>query len=255
MSRETRVACAAYRCLYPDAIDVAGATILRTRAAPHSPMLNRIVGLGVAEPATEAGVDAVLAAIGDDVTCYVAVDPAAQPKLLPDWLRARGLEPGWGWMAFRRGVEDVRQPATELRLVRVGRDEAPAFATVVRTGYGLAASVEPWVAGASAVGWDCWLALDGDRVAAAAGIFIDDGVGYLGFAATLPEHRGKGGQGALLAARIRHARESGCDVVVTETGELRDDRPSSSYRNILRSGFAEVAVTGNWLRAARTQAS
>ena len=58
----------------------------------------------------------------------------------------------------------------------------------------------------------------------------------LGFAATLPEHRGKSGQNALLAARRRHAREAGCDVVVTETGELRDDRPSSSYRNILRAG-------------------
>ena len=40
----------------------------------------------------------------------------------------------------------------------------------------------------------------------------------------------------LLAARIKHAREAGCDIVVTETGELRDDRPSNSYRNILRAG-------------------
>jgi hypothetical protein len=77
---------------------------------------------------------------------------------------------------------------------------------------------------------------------------MDEGVGYLGFAATLPEHRGKGGQNAFLAARIQHAREAGCDVVITDTGELRDDRPSNSYRNILRSGFAEVAVTAHWLR-------
>jgi len=83
----------------------------------------------------------------------------------------------------------------------------------------------------------------------AAGVFIDEGVGYLGFAATLPEHRGKGGQNELLAERIEHARASGCDVVVTETGELRDDLPSNSYRNILRAGFAEVVVQANWLRA------
>lgn len=38
----------------------------------------------------------------------------------------------------------------------------------------------------------------------------------LGFAATLPEHRGKSGQNALLAARRRHAREAGCDVVVRD---------------------------------------
>jgi GNAT superfamily N-acetyltransferase len=72
-------------------------------------------------------------------------------------------------------------------------------------------------------------------------------VAYLSFAGTLPEHRGKGAQNALLAARIRRAAGLGCDVVVTETGERRGDRPSNSYRNILRAGFTEDAVTANWL--------
>lgn len=58
--------------------------------------------------------------------------------------------------------------------------------------------------------------------------------------------RAQGAQSALLAARIRRARELGCELVVTETGERRDDRPSNSYRNILRAGFSEVAVTANW---------
>ncbi len=80
---------------------------------------------------------------------------------------------------------------------------------------------------------------------------MSDGAGYLGFAATLADHRRKGAQSALLAARIRRARELGCDVVLTETGELRDDLPGNSYRNILRAGFEEVAVTENWLRPGR----
>jgi len=69
--------------------------------------------------------------------------------------------------------------------------------------------------------------------------------------ATLPEHRAKGGQSALLAERIRHARAIGCDVLVTETGERREDLPSNSYRNIIRAGFTEVSVRANWLRPAR----
>jgi hypothetical protein len=214
-------------------------------------MLNRITGLGIDEPATEEAVDAALLAISDDVSCYVSVAPEAQPDALAGWLRERGLEPGWGWMAFRRDVEDPPALPTLLRLVRVGSAEALDFGRVVATGYGLPDAVASWAARAHEVGWDCWLALDGDEPAAAAGVFMAEGVGYLGFAATLVGHRGKGGQNALLAARIRHAREAGCDVVVTETGELRDDRPSSSYRNIVRSGFAEVAVTANWLRPAR----
>jgi GNAT superfamily N-acetyltransferase len=251
-SREQRVALAAYRCLYPAAVEVAGATVLRSDAAPHCPMLNLIVGLGVAHPASEPAVDDALAAIGDDVSCYVSVDPASRPEELPGWLRDRGLVPGWGWMTFRRDVGDIRRPATRLELTRVGRGEASAFGHLVQAGYDLPDAVAPWVAAAHASGWDCWLALDGDVPIGAAGVFLAEGIGYLGLAATLPEHRGKGAQNALLAARISHARAAGCDAVITETGEYRTDRPSNSYRNILRAGFAEVAVKENWLRPART---
>ena len=79
MTRDERVMLAAYRCLYPQAREIGGATVLRSDEAPGSPMLNRIVGLGRNGPATEAGLDEALAAIGDDVTCYVAVAPGAQP--------------------------------------------------------------------------------------------------------------------------------------------------------------------------------
>jgi GNAT superfamily N-acetyltransferase len=253
VSRERRIAVAAYRCLYPDAVELSGGvTVMRTEAARESPMLNRILGLGVAEPAGEESVDAALSAIGSDVTCYVGVEADAEPDALAAWLQERGLEPGWGWMWFRRGVDALPVRATPLQLVPVTDAEtAAAFGGLVAAGYGLPDAVVPLVTRAPAVGWDCWLALDGDEPAGAAGIFLDEGIGYLGFAATLPEHRGKGAQSALFARRIDHARERGCDLVVTETGELRDGLPSSSYRNILRAGFEEVAVRANWLRRAQ----
>jgi GNAT superfamily N-acetyltransferase len=253
MEREARVSIAAYRCLYPDAAALGGVTVMRTEAAPASPMLNQVVGLGVDEPATEAQVDAALAAIGDAVDCYVAVAPEARPDTIPDWLAERGLEPGWGWMRFRRDVSPLSVSTTSLRLVPVGEREALDFGRIVAAGYGLPEAVVPWAAQAHALGWDCWLAVDGDEPAAAAGLYVADGVGYLGFAATLPGHRGKGGQSALLARRIERAREVGCDVLVTETGERRDDLPSGSYRNILRAGFREVAVRANWLRPMRSR--
>jgi len=251
MEREKRVSLNAYRCLYPEAVERGGVTVLRAELAPASPMLNQIVGLGIDTPATEDALDAALAAIGDDVACYVAVEPEAEPPELLDWLRERGLEPGWGWMSFRRGLEDVDERPTSLRLVRVGPAEADAFGRIVATGYGLPDAAASWAGGAHELGWDCWLALDGDEPAAAAGLFASEGVGYFGFAATLPEYRGKGGQSALLAERIRHARAIGCDLLVTETGERRDDLPSNSYRNLLRAGFTEASVRANWLRPTR----
>ncbi len=153
------------------------------------------------------------------------------------------------------GPRTSRSGRASLELVRVGSENADAFGRIVATGYDLPDAAAAWVAVAHRHGWDCWLALDGEVPAAAAALYVSERVGYLSFAATLPEHRGKGGQSALLAARIRHARESGCDVLVTETGERREELPSNSYRNILRAGFEEVAVTANWRREAGVRRS
>lgn len=220
---------------------------MRFPQTPDSPMLNRAVGLGVDVPASEEEVDAVVRALAG-TTFYVAVAPRAQPPELATWLEARGLEPGWGWMAFRRGVADVPTVRTELRLEEVrDPEQAKAFARIVCAGYELPEALEPVLAQVPDAGWICWLALDGDEPASTAAMYVAEEAGFLGFAATLPEHRGKGAQGALLSERIRRAAELGCDVVLTETGDLRDDRPSNSYRNIVRSGFEEVGVTANWL--------
>lgn len=233
---------------FSSAVDAGGATVLQVPGAPDSPMVNRIAGLGLERPATEADLDRALAAIDPGVTFYVAVAPGARPPELSGWLRARGLEPGWGWMAFHRGVADPPPVETSLRVVGVATaGEAAAFARIVRAGFELPAAVEPALAHAVDAGWTCFLALDGDEPVAAAGLYAAEGAAYLGFAATRPESRGRGAQSALLATRIRHAAELGCDLVVTETGERRDDRPSNSYRNILRAGFTEHAVTANWL--------
>jgi GNAT superfamily N-acetyltransferase len=247
LTRDERVTLAAYRAFAPIAEDVGGAVVMRFPKAPDIPMLNRAVGLGVNRPATEEDVDAVIAAMGTGTSFYVAVAPSARPAELSSWLEARGLEPGWGWTAFRRSVDRPPEATTKLRLEEVRNvEQARAFARVVCAGYGLPEALEPVVAKASDVGWLCWLALEGDVPASAAALYAAEGAGYLGFAATLPEHRGQGAQNALLAQRIHRAAELGCDVVLTETGELRDGLPSSSYRNIVRAGFEEVAVTANW---------
>lgn len=245
-SRELRISLEAARAI-STAIQTPGATVLRAPQAPGSPMLNRIAGLGVERAATQADVDEALAAVGRGVTFYVAIAPGARPARLTQWLRARGLTPGWGWMSFARDPQKPLSAHTTLRLAEVAdaRGRA-AFARIARVSYGLPEAAEPWLATVPERGWRCWIALDGGEAVGAAGLFAADGAAYLGLAGTLPEHRGKGAQSALLAARIRAAAELGCDLVITETGERRADRPSDSYRNIVRAGFEELGVTANW---------
>jgi GNAT superfamily N-acetyltransferase len=246
LTRDERVALRAYEALSVST-KAGGATVLHVPGAPDSPMLNRVVGLGVDRPATEDELDEAIAALPRGVAFYVAVAPRARPAELPEWLAARGLEPSWGWMAFRRGVEDPPPAQTSLRLVEVATAaERAAFARVARASYGLPEAIEASLAGAPDRGWQCWLALAGDEPAGVAGMYVADGAAYLGLAGTLERFRGRGAQGALLTTRIRRARELGCDTVLVETGERAGGRPSNSYRNILRAGFEEVGVTPNW---------
>jgi GNAT superfamily N-acetyltransferase len=214
--------------------------------AHSSPMLNRVVGLGLAGPATEAQLDDAIAAMAG-LRYYVSISPEAEPAEIGAWLLARDFEPSWGWMQFQRGVEPL--PAeTSLTVRAIGPERGAEFAALLCTVYGLPEALAPITAALPGQsGWHCWLALAGDEPAGAAALYVDDGAAYLGLAGTAAEHRGKGAQSALLATRIERARELGCDAVFTETGEQVPDRPSASYRNIVRSGFEELYVLRNWL--------
>lgn len=245
-----RIAARAFASIYePDAVQlVAGATCVRMPGAPDSPMLNRVTGLGLDRPATDDDIDAVLAAMAG-TTFYVAVSPFAAPADLGRRLESRGLEPGWGWMLFERDTRPSLPVETALRVTKVGEaGAADAWARIVTAAYALPDGARSTLAAVPGrAGWTAWLALDGDEPVAAAAMWVDGAHAYLGFAGTLPEHRGKGAQGALFAARIERARVRGCTTLVTETGEEIPDRPSSSYRNILRAGFEERFVVAHRL--------
>jgi GNAT superfamily N-acetyltransferase len=243
-----------YVALYGDrAVELApGVVALRCPEAPGSPMLNRLVGLGAEFPATEELLDRGLATLGDAAS-YVALRPEAEPAAaLPRWLADRGLEPGWGWMQFERPPLPAPRARTELDVREIGAADGDAFARVQRIAYDLPTEVEPWLASLPAIaGWTCWLAFDAAKPAAAGALYVEGESCYVGFGATLPEQRGRGGQGAILAARIERARELGVRRLATETGELREGLPSRSYRNLLRAGFREREVVANWLRPSR----
>jgi GNAT superfamily N-acetyltransferase len=242
-----RVSTSAFRSMHPEGVaELTGATALRMPQAHSSPMLNRIVGLGLDAPATEEQLDDAIAAMAG-LRYYVSVSPRAEPAGIGEWLLARGFETSWGWMQFQRGVEPL--PAeTALAVEEIGDERGQEFAHLLSTAYGLPEALEPVVAVLPGQPeWHCWLALADGEPAAAAALYGGEGAGYLGLAGTAPEHRGKGGQSALLAVRLERARELGCDTVYTETGERVPDRPSASYRNIVRAGFEELYVVANWL--------
>jgi GNAT superfamily N-acetyltransferase len=229
--------------------DIAGVACWCTPALPDVPMVNHTVGLGEDTPATDDVLDAIAEFYAHlSGRYYLCVTPSAQPADLRERLLARGFTPGYDWMKFTNPVDHIPGVTTALEVRPLDRRGSDDFGRVVARAYGMPPGVAPAIAAVPALaGWSCYVAYDDGEPAAAGALFVSGDLGWLGFAGTLPEHRRKGGQRAILAARFERAAELGVQTLVTETGVMQEGRPSNSYRNIVRSGFAEAYIRKNYL--------
>jgi hypothetical protein len=203
-------------------------------------LANRVLGLGMREPATEAMLDDILARYRQAGIRNFAfqLSPVAQPPELPAWLKARQLRPQDNWAKVYRASEPSVAIPTELRVERIGPEYASAFSEVACTAFEMPMRLRPWIeANFARPGWHYYLAFDGERPVATGALFVREGVGWLGLGSTLPTDRRRGAQGAILARRIRDGAEMGCRWLVTETGADLPERPNPSYRNMMRTGF------------------
>jgi GNAT superfamily N-acetyltransferase len=222
-------------------------------ALPRARLPNLVLGAGEPSAASDGHLGEALDwAESSCVSLYVPLagttpDADAAQRLL----RSRGYEPGYAWMKFVRDAHPPRFAApAEVEVIPVEGEEEP-FAMIAATGFGLPG----WTAGFFAAlprqpGWHCYVARVGGEPAACAAMFVDRDIAQLGIAATLEPARGRGCQLALLHRRIADAAAVGCQTLFVETGERIPNRPSASYRNILRAGFEEAYLRPNWQRAA-----
>jgi hypothetical protein len=210
---------------------------------------NRVIGLGIADKATETDIDRIVALYAPAGNTYVVhVDPAAQPADLPTWLERRGFRRSPNSIWVYRNAGEPPNITTDLRIGCIGPEDAIAFADVGLAAFDMPAELQPWAA--SLVGrpnWRNYLAFDGDQPVAIASLFVQDGVGWLGNGATLPSHRRRGAQGALMAQRIRDGISMHCKWFVSETAEDTVNDPNPSYRNMLRTGFKPAFVRANYV--------
>ena len=159
------------------------------------------------------------------------------PQDAPERARELAVLHGLGRHRVHRAREGRR-----VERVEDGRD----FGPIIAAAYGMPAeAATTFDALPRTDGWHCFVAYDGDDAAGAAALYVHGTTAWLGVAGTAPEHRRKGAQTALLAARIAAGRAEGVHRFTTETGERIPDRPSNSYRNILRAGFEERYVRPN----------
>jgi GNAT superfamily N-acetyltransferase len=217
--------------------------------------ITQTFGFGLFAPADAASLDALEAffdARGADV--HHEVSPLADPAHLA-LLADRGYRPVEQSTVLHQPLPappPARPPRAGAPAARPIRpDERARWAELSAGGWAESPEAAAFMRDFGAVtaraeGMVCFVAeIDGTPVGAGA-VALHGGVAVLAGASTLPAWRGRGAQGALLAARLAYAAERGCALAMMTAAP-----GSTSQTNAERAGFRIAYTRTKWARAAR----
>jgi GNAT superfamily N-acetyltransferase len=237
-SRETKAVAG------PFALPLAGG--VATFAEPGAPM-NKVAGLGFAGPPTSDALDLVERAFAErgspvQVELGTLADPAVGTLLTERGYRLVGFENVLGLQLGRARPEPA---SSDIAIARCEPQERDAWIDVMIDGFASPDSegrpspetfprgtLERTMTGLTSAGFVLLFARRAGAIAGGASFRITDGIAQLTGAATLPVHRRRGVQTALLTARLAEAGASGCDLAVITTAA-----GSKSQENVTRQGF------------------
>jgi hypothetical protein len=203
--------------------------------------VNRVYGLWP-EDAGRAG---EIAAFYRDrgLRAWLELAPCARFERLAAALAESGAEQV-GFHSMLCGPATASTAGPDVEIERAPEPEL--FADVLLRGHGVPAgvrvrdraSVARWK---ELEGWSLYLARVDGEPAGAALLVVDDDLGYLANASTLPDFRNRGAQSALIAARIGDATTAGCELVSSQT-----EFGSASQRNLERAGLSVAYTKAVW---------
>ena len=216
-----------------------GATALVAPSVTNSLNLNRVIGLDIEEPATDAILDQIAELYGRHNLSYaIEVAPGALPSELPEQLRKRRLRRTVSTAMHYRAAQPVVEGTTEISVVRAEAKHGTLVADICCSVFRMPAAAHAAIeATREAAEWRHWLVYLGQQPIAAALSFVKGGVAWLGWDATLPEFRGHRAQAALIARRVNDAVDRGCRFVTAETAVDTPARIDPSRRNYEKLGF------------------
>lgn len=224
----------------PHSFTVGSAVGVVAAAAPSSLNLNRVIGLGVREPCDEAMLDSIAETYRTAAVAYaIEMSPLARPAELPQWLRQRRLRRLLPTRMYWRSTADLPTHDSGLSVRTAAEvEEVEWLARLCCQVFRMPAATEAILAATQRdCRWTAWLVRQG-QVAIGGGLcFVDEGIAWLGWDATLPEHRGRGAHRDLIVARALAARQRGCRYITAETATHTPARPDPSARNYEKLGF------------------
>lgn len=210
---------------------------------------SKALGFGFAEPVTADLADRIFAFYDQHGSPGTTLQIA--PEVLPgDWdaicarhdLRANG-----SWWKLACPTAGATPQPSDLRAGPVDPDQIDEWIGVLLDGFGMPENLADMMTGGINGGLAPFAAWDGDEMVAAANLYIHRDVGSLNATATLPTHRNRGAQTALISARIKAAAEAGCRWLVAETDVAEHGASSPSLNNLKRAGLQPRYVRQNWV--------
>lgn len=226
-----------------------GAVALRA-ARSDNLALNRTLAHGFDGPLTAARVAQIIESYARHGIHRFLLQwcPLAEPMDADRVLQAAGFQPRTRMARMYRPAEAVPLPVTAHEIRQVVPADREVFGTFLATAHEGPAALAPGFSSTiGCPGWRHYFAMTEDRPVSGAALYIRGSVAWCGLAGTLPEARGRGAHGLLLAARVRDAAQAGCRWVVCDTMEDTVTHPNPSFRNMRRAGFETAYLRTNYL--------
>lgn len=205
---------------------------LSLSAAVDSYEINRLLGLGVTKPATPEIVEATTGFYRSHGRTRFRVElaPTASPAELPRWLEQAGLRlaPN-ATTKMVRATGDISPPRTDVGVRELDPTHRNAVGKLNALAWGAPSderSIRWFGATVGAPGFRHYGVFQDGRLISTGALVVDEPIGWVGFAATHPRHRGRGLREEINRVRLSEAQRLGCDMVHVEI----DSRYSGSAK-------------------------
>ncbi len=180
---------------------------------------------------------------------FLPIPPMYANEQLDESLNIRGFVPYNHWTKLYRNIEcEIPVVHTDFELRVLTKLHLDDFAQLIATCFDWPEDIgQLFARSIGKKNFYHYGLFDREMLIAAAGLFINNGIGYMAVAATQPEFRGQGAQKMLLFHRIKEAQRFGCQYVSTETAHPLPERPVISYDNMIKMGFEVAYHRANYI--------
>jgi hypothetical protein len=231
-----------------------GEVVVLTCAAIPFPLFNRVMGLGLTQPATAKELDNILALFNaaNIKSLLIHHIPHTQPPELKDWLAAHGLRVVSGWDRIFRGHEplaDKTPMPVGMRAEKVTRATMEEWATFLITMYDLPPAKPLLISLVERRGWHHYTLRENERIVAARSMYIHhDGMAWWGIDAPVPGFMTQDFSldFHLSGEIIEDGLRLGAKYFVVDIEKPDAEMKHDGYRNFSAMGFKRAYLRNNY---------